>query len=160
MKYVLLLYFIWLCSVGFSQEITKYVISSTGGHDHLSTVNVDLHWSLGELTGTLISNTETQIQQGFHQIYLMSVPIYEWNDQGPGISVFPNPTPGLLSLRQDDVLRYTITIRDLYGRIVLADVFESQQKDIDLEKFPDQTLLLTLESENLQRGYKIIKMSH
>ncbi|MCB0665380.1 MAG: T9SS type A sorting domain-containing protein [Saprospiraceae bacterium] len=160
MKTILLLLYLIGYSFTYSQQISKFVISPSGDHIQSSQVDLDLHWTLGELTSTLITNSQIQLQQGFHQIEIMSVPVYEWNDVGPSVSVYPNPTSGRLVLSQDETKNYKITIRDLYGRILKTDVFETLNKEIDLSTFPDQTLLLTIDSEQLHKGLKIVKLSN
>lgn len=160
MKIVLLVNFMLITTFCSAQEISKYVIGTAGGHDKLTSANIDLHWTIGEITGSLISNEQIQLQQGFHQTDLRSVPVYEWNESAPPISVFPNPTSGILSISQEELNQYNIQVRDVYGRILLKDVLKNLETEIDLSRIADQTLLLTIESEARHLGFKIVKISH
>jgi hypothetical protein len=61
-----------------------------------------------------------------------------------GISVFPNPTEGLLTIEQNDASATPITIQvlDVLGRIVLTQLLDSKTTNLDLKALESGTYFI------------------
>jgi hypothetical protein len=141
----------------FSQEISKYVVSSAGGHLH-AVAGIDLHWTLGEIAASDLRNDQVKLTQGYQQIYLNTVPVFDWAT-GREVNIFPNPTSNYLSIKHETHQPLEVEIRDLLGRTLRKFLIESNVQDIYIGDLPDQTLLLLIYSDQMRKGYKVIKTS-
>lgn len=139
-----------------SQSLSKSVLATSGGHHTVPEATLDVHWSLGELATTTIG-TGDNITQGFHQLDLLIDPVYEWPQEDIGLKLFPNPVADYLVLEQKGAQIFKIEIHDLLGRLLFVEELNSSHKEIDIQRLPNHTYLLTLTSDQHRKSFKIIK---
>ena len=75
-----------------------------------------------------------------------------------GLSFYPNPTPGLLTIQNFDNDKCNFEIISLNGQVVFNGKMHGPSVQIDLSPFPSGMYFLTLRSENSVRTEKIIKL--
>jgi len=143
------------CSI-IAQQLERSVVSTSGGHANSVNSDLSVHWSLGELATSTLGQ-DIVLTQGFHQLDILIDPIYEWSESDIVVSIYPNPTAGVLKLEKPGVQSFNVQLRDLYGRIMLQDHWRGPDTEIDLHNLPDQTYILTLASENVFQSYQIVK---
>ncbi len=157
MKKLFTLLALGLPMLTFAQSITKHVITPAGGFDPNESGNLQIYWSLGEVATSRIAAEQLILTQGFHQLDLQVNPIFESENFDLSIDIYPNPAVGKLQLRQEQINRFQIKIQDLLGRVIISENWTMLEKEIDLSKLPNQTYLLTLQSDRAIKSFKIIK---
>lgn len=81
---------------------------------------------------------------------------------GSGVSIFPNPTSGKLTIRYlDQSENMTVTVMDLTGKIVLAEnMISNSETTLDLTGLPPSVYLVELKGSNTKAlRYKVVKMN-
>lgn len=115
------LLFLLLCLYSTSwlsgQSVSPQVISSAGGH--LVGTDVQMSWTLGELSVETIESGSVILTQGFHQSNLM---ITAWEDLAKDISVdiYPNPTSDWINIELQASSDIQVKLLDAMGRSVVS----------------------------------------
>ncbi|MFZ6053165.1 T9SS type A sorting domain-containing protein [Halocola ammonii] len=73
------------------------------------------------------------------------------------VSVFPNPTSDLINIELDGTNNGTIELLDLTGKVIVSEVFQSNQSTLDLSGEARGIYLLKVQSDGLVRTFKIVK---
>ena len=118
-----------------AQRLSPEVLANAGGHGNQS--NVQLSWTLGELsiaTGTSSQNTLTQ---GFHQTQLVITEVEDAFPETWEVKAYPNPVSDLLHVSwggtEETVgLRFT----NMAGQVLLTDQVEGSATQVNVEQFP------------------------
>ncbi|MGB3079672.1 MAG: T9SS type A sorting domain-containing protein, partial [Saprospiraceae bacterium] len=152
---ILSLLFISLSTTStYAQTIERQVMSSAG--ETMSRGDFKLDFTIGETVAQTFTNGN-QLSQGFQQVWLMTTavsdPKSDWN-----ISLYPNPTVGLLNIESEDPLKARIV--DVLGKAVLEAHTESGHGHLDLTSLPTGTyfLMLNHESKADVKSYRIVKI--
>ncbi len=71
-------------------------------------------------------------------------------DENDGaLSIFPNPTRGIITVNTGDVEAGTVIIKDVLGRVIFVQNFNQNQFSVDLNNGQaDGTYFVTLLNEN------------
>ena len=115
---IVLISFLTICGTSNAQLIERQLTSSGGGQESVATSYFS--YSIGEpITGTI--NGSLVLTQGMQQGYkVLSSTI---NNSIETIRLYPNPTSDYFSLSGvDDHNIKSVSIRDIYGRLVMGDV--------------------------------------
>ena len=81
------------------------------------------------------------------------------NNRNKYLTVYPNPTSGMIKIKSEVPLRGKIFIRDFSGKILLEKIFDQGMKmeEINIENFHSGIYLYTFRGENGKYFYgKII----
>lgn len=119
-----------------AQSINPEVLSSAG--DEWEVVDFGtLTWTLGELATSTYSNDNRMLTEGFHQPVDLSTPVLEHPALDLNISIFPNPTTGILQVYVDQISDpITFTVMDLLGNRWGEHVMSASRTWISLENMP------------------------
>lgn len=140
-----------LCPSGilFSQQLSPFVISSSGGF--YTNSNATLSFTAGEMAAIeTYSNNNSFLTQGFQQPWDLGTYINEHPFKDFSFGIYPNPSDGQFYLltESDLNLQMTITISDLLGKQMTPIHFEPGSKinveSIDISEMPAGTYLLSL----------------
>jgi len=145
----------------FSQSITPQVISSAG--NYAEGTNVSISWTLGEVATETIGNNDNIITQGFHQPDYNIVVIEHIESPQLDVTIYPNPTNGLLNIewKGNDNSTAVISLFDLTGKqIINQKVSETSSiGQIDITGLANSTYILQIISEDakLKKDFRIVK---
>jgi hypothetical protein len=157
MKSILLLIICLFKLQVFSQTITQEVISSGGGFH--TQVNASIQFNIGEVLVEDFQNTNCHLQLGFEQGFYGLVGINENVLLDTGLSIFPNPTNGLIFIHSEnnnDLQQ--IELFDITGKILLSQNF-SKNCTLDISTFANGVYHLNFYSSknSISKTFKIIK---
>lgn len=154
---LLLIGFVMLSQWGFSQaqQIERFTIATSGGHA-VSATGKSLHGTLGEVSGSVLTNSSGSLTQGYQQLDLQVNPVYEWPEGDP-VLMYPNPTPASIMIETSGSGPYRIELRDLLGRLLMAKTSTAQNSRLDLSTLPSQTYLLSIIRDQQIKQFKVIK---
>lgn len=141
---------------GIAQQLTPFVISSTGGfHSNPSGM---LSYTTGEMTSIETFTSPANIlTQGFQQVWDFGTYINEHPDINFSFGIHPNPTDGIFKLITESPLSENVSVRilDVLGREIYKTAFY-HQNNIHIEYFDLSTavqgiyfITLTVEGDNL-----------
>jgi hypothetical protein len=134
----------------FSQSLERTVIGSAG--TTLTTPQVNLEFTVGEIAVSEISNGTTSLGQGFHQgnlAQVLGVPEQELLN----LKFYPNPATDFFIIEGIEK-ESTISIYDINGKLVLnLDNFSGGK--IDVSNLTSSTYLILIKNQD---GAKIIKL--
>ncbi len=144
-----------------SYNLDQSVISSQGSCDSNSSYIIS--WTLGEtFVETINSSTaDYTLTQGFQQPGLTII------DMGTSVnttlsiemSVYPNPTSGLIYLKTDYQDNLSYQLIDETGKMILGENIQSDVETIDLSNLPTSTYIVRVIQDNkLLKSYQVIKM--
>lgn len=76
------------------------------------------------------------------------------------VSIFPNPTKGIISIEMFNYKKeevFIVAVYDLQGREIINEQYSGMRLRLDLSGIPDGTYILKLISENETKEWKIVK---
>lgn len=119
-------------------------------------------FTLGQLASGIHSGTNGSVSEGVQQPYEISVVSeIEETDIDPQMSLYPNPTQGLLILRITDNeiqgTRWTMSLYDVDGRVIKNQVILSNETIIDMSGLSSQVYFLRINNDLKVKTFKIIK---
>lgn len=154
MKYMICLAL--LCNTGLlsAQQLTV----SGGGDIRNSTGAVS--YSVGQIFYSSQGGGSGRVQEGLQQPYARAAAVVPYGaDHSPGISVFPNPTTGLLTVNlpsPDVQTRYTVT--DIQGRFFGSGMLSLASDGLSLAPYPPALYILTVMPSGMKpKTFTIIK---
>ena len=126
-----------------AQRIERSVVGNAGT---LLTGTVgSLQFTVGEVA---VERTDNQLSlaRGFHRAKAEAIRTSTWSvdDVRLDVSVYPNPTPGELTLRGDWEAGDRLTVTNILGRRLYDAPLAPQTAYLNLERYPAGTYLLTL----------------
>ncbi len=137
-------------NTSFAQE----VVASAG--KHLSSNDVQINFTLGQLVNTSESSGSIVINQGFHQVFSEMVETLSTSDQLVEINVFPNPVSHQLTISTAESSIIYYALYDLNGAKIASGNFkESTQLAIHRYAKGMYQLLLTNDKEQLLEMFKV-----
>lgn len=139
-----------------AQSMTPEVIGAAG--THASGTNVQMSWTVGELSTETFAGSGQQLSQGFHQT-LLTVTALETALPEADIQVFPNPVSETLRARwtQPDQSFYFV-LMDMSGKVLLQkEVAGSLETEFNLTGFPSGNYILQTRSESgtIGKNFKV-----
>jgi len=73
------------------------------------------------------------------------------------VSVYPNPTNGILNIEFSDFIVQNITIVDITGKVIIEKAVTAQTENIDLSTFANGVYLIRLQTDKEIFTTKIVK---
>jgi hypothetical protein len=128
--------------VGSTTAFGQEVISTQG--DSYSNSSGSIDFTIGEVVINTGTNGTNDITQGFHQTMWNFVGIEDF-DADFVVSIFPNPTQDVLTIRATAFEDVTFVLTDATGRIVMRDVLSGELTPLDVSSFEMGTYNLSLE---------------
>jgi len=154
---------ILLCSASplFSQQLSPFVISSSGGF--YTGDAAMLSFTTGELAAVeTYSNNTSILTQGFQQSWDFGTYITEHPKTDFSFGIYPNPSDGQFYLVTDSNLdiQMTATISNLLGEKIEHLKIARQSKIsvewIDISQVPAGTYILSLQVKEMNTSYEYI----
>ncbi len=135
MRFVVLLLIVTSNSLLYGQSITPTVLSPAGNDFSNATFSVST--TFGEMTAvTTITGGSSIITQGFHQEPDMATSINTVQLDLEGISVYPNPTKGILTLEIENTgnENYHYYVYNVIGEVMMEKQITPGLSKIDISK--------------------------
>ena len=156
MRYFILVFLLMSLS-GFSQTVSKQVISPLGGTAFSDTHK--LSYTTGEVVVGAMTSEDGSIQLG--NGYYPSLDLSTLNTESAElqlqVKVFPNPTTETIFITHPSSNSFKVFIYDLTGKVLLQKEV-GKQEPINIEKYPTGTYLINVTTEDKKtNSYKIIK---
>ncbi len=158
-KFILIIVGLFLTVLTFSQTASPELVSSSGNSFNNTTYQLD--WSIGECITASHDAGNYEITQGFHQDrYVIITAIENLHNNEINISVFPNPTTDLISLKvqcsKRESIKYTLT--DISGKVLQTEKVKSDIEQLNFSTYTNGVYFLSVRQENqLVKSFKIIK---
>ncbi len=157
MKKFHILFLVMLISCKFvAQSLPKVVLSVSG--QHIVNNNLQLSFTLGQSVVGVMRNNNSQISNGFHSGLDLSVLKISTNTNLVKLTVYPNPTAGLVYIFQEKNHRLNVYLYDLSGKIQQHKLIDSGTT-IDLSTLSSgiyTAKIIDFETNEIEI-YKIIK---
>ena len=156
MRYFILVFLLMSLS-GFSQTVSKQVISPLGGTAFSDTHK--LSYTTGEVVVGAMTSEDGSIQLG--NGYYPSLDLSTLNTESAElqlqVKVFPNPTTETIFITHPISNSFKVFISDLTGKVLLKKEV-GKQEPINIERYPTGTYLIKVTTEDKKtNSYKIIK---
>jgi len=151
------LFFLLMSLSGFSQTVSKQVISPLGGTAFSDTHK--LSYTTGEVVVGAMTSEDGSIQLG--NGYYPSLDLSTLNTESAElqlqVKVFPNPTTETIFISHPISNSFKVFISDLTGKVLLKKEV-GKQEPINIESYPTGTYLINVTTEDKKTNtYKIIK---
>jgi hypothetical protein len=149
-----------ICCCGFSIALQgQETIPATGGNTTGSGGSVS--YTIGQVTYQTLSGTTGAVAQGVQQPYEISILKENSENTSFEITVYPNPTTGLITLVirpfSNENLRFQLI--NFKGIILMDKKIESEETEISMEKYsPSIYLLKVLNDGQIVKVVKIAKI--
>jgi hypothetical protein len=105
------------------QDLSEEVVASSG--NCFEKPEACLAWTLGEAVTETYSNTSGTITQGFHQPDLVVTTSWESPESGKGITVYPVPFTGSLSVALEEFSEELhIDLFDVNGKKIFSEILK------------------------------------
>ena len=156
MRYFILVFLLMSLS-GFSQTVSKQVISPLGGTAFSDTHK--LSYTTGEVVVGAMTSEDGSIQLG--NGYYPSLDLSTLNTESAElqlqVKVFPNPTTETIFISHPISNSFKVFISDLTGKVLLKKEV-GKQEPINIERYPTGAYLINVTTEGKKtNSYKIIK---
>ena len=156
MRYFILVFLLMSLS-GFSQTVSKQVISPLGGTSFSDTHK--LSYTTGEVVVGAMTSEDGSIQLG--NGYYPSLDLSTLNTESAElqlqVKVFPNPTTETIFITHPISNSFKVFISDLTGKVLLKKEV-GKQEPINIESYPTGAYLINVTTEDKKTNtYKIIK---
>lgn len=150
---------ILLFGLGFMGVQAQQALPATAGMAKGSSGSVS--YSIGQMVYTTNIGTNGSVSQGIQQPYEISV-VTGINEVSMNISmsVFPNPTTGLLTLQilENNFGRFYYNLTDLQGKLIETKLLRDSQTQINLNGYSTGTYFLNVtQNSKIIKSFKIIK---
>ena len=119
-----------------AQSITPMVVASAG--NFFSASNGSISFTVGEPVTTTVTSFSNILTQGFQQPSYTTTAIDETETPVYNLTVYPNPTEGLIFIRDNGNNFSTNTeiyVVDVLGRKLISQNFTNSELTLDLNKF-------------------------
>tara|TARA_B110000208_G_scaffold170323_1_gene211765 strand:- start:443 stop:919 length:477 start_codon:yes stop_codon:yes gene_type:complete len=157
MRYFIL-FFLLISLSGFSQTVSKQVISPLGGSAFSDTHK--LSYTTGEVVVGAMTSEDGSIQLG--NGYYPSLDLSILNTESPElklqVKVYPNPTTEAIFITHPTEQFFEVRITDVSGKLILQTEYQRQQP-LSVQSLTLGTYLVTVTTRDLKQTntYKIIK---
>lgn len=142
--------------IGHAQSVTPEVIATAG--QQYQNGALQLEWTLGEVITESQSNGNETLTQGFHQPEMKVTGLEDFHT-GLELSVFPNPSTGILHVAFDAQPRALhFALNDATGQTLIRRQ-ATQGFELDLFSLAPGSYFLSVRSHNgtLYKTYQILK---
>ena len=150
-----------ICCIGlffhaqcFSQQLTHEVLGSSGGE--FSNGNIQLDWTLGELSVETMSVSSVILTEGFQQAELILVSTKNI-DYDVNIISYPNPFLSYINIQKDTDKTLHLECMDVLGRLLKSEMLTENIQQIDLQHLASAIYFLKI-TDNNGRLIQVIKI--
>ncbi|MFA5818661.1 MAG: T9SS type A sorting domain-containing protein [Bacteroidales bacterium] len=154
MRTILLFLIVTCCSRLLAQQVVATAGSTLGN------ANGSISYTIGEgVTQTLTKGDKT-LTQGFHQTIVTVNAISELKDLEFSISVFPNPTSDVLTLKVDkeNVWGFQYLLFDMNGKLISRKNLESAETNVPVDQLTEGFYIIKVQDGTKElKMFKIIK---
>lgn len=160
-NFLVVLLLMFLQSNLFCQSIIIDVQSSGGGY--YDTPFAKVQFNIGEVVTDYYDLNSCIVNSGFEQSFKSAGNARITNQLilNGGISLFPNPTKGKVSVEFSEEIKQNLSLEifDLFGK-KLNELTLNQERVFDISEFPDGIYFVSFIIDNLPSNekYKIIKI--
>ena len=154
MRTILIILIVAVCPRLLAQE----VIATAGST--LSNSNGSISFTIGESVANTLTKGDKTITQGFQQSYISVSLVNELKDLDFNISVYPNPTSDVLTLKlsKEDVTGIQYLLYDFMGKLLLQKNLESNEISIPVNQFAKGFYILKVQAGKKElKTFKIVK---
>jgi hypothetical protein len=156
-KYLLVFVSVFLVIISSAQTIERSVVANSGNSDANAQVQVD--WTLGEITTETLEIMSMSISQGFHQTMLDVSAIEEVLELD--LRIYPNPTNDYVRIEisnHQEGLNYYLY--DINGKMLVFKNNINPIESINMSGLSENTYFLIIleEKEKIRNTYKIEKI--
>lgn len=144
MKTPLLIYFLFLSIVSYSQSLEQAIIGAAGNFSTTSGGST-LSWTIGEPTSSTESSNSAILTQGFQQpVSVNPMPINKHFKEAVSIQVFPNPTAQKITIQVNKTINLKADLINILGQTIDSYLINKATSSIDLEALPAANYLLQI----------------
>lgn len=139
-----------------AQSLPKVVLSAAG--QHIVSNNLQLSFTVGQSVVGVMRNSSSQISNGYHSGLDLSILKISNNTNLFKLTIYPNPTSGLVHIFQENNHRLEVYLYDLYGKNQIHTLIDSGTA-IDIGAFSSgiyTAKIIDFETNEIEL-YKIIK---
>jgi hypothetical protein len=142
--------------LGLEGLYAQQTVTTTGGE--ATGTGGTASYTVGQVVYTTATGTNGSVAQGVQQSYEITVlgindPIFS-----AALSVYPNPTSDLLTLKVEKTEGLTIQLYDLQGKVITSKTVNSTSTNISLEAQPNAIYFLKVTKNNqVVKTFKVIK---
>lgn len=155
MRTILVILFIVTCCPGlFAQE----AVATAGSI--LSNSSGSISFTIGEGVANTLTKGDKTITQGFQQGNLSVSMVSELKDLDFSISVFPNPTTDVLTLKlnKEDMTGLQYLLFDMNGRLLSQKNLETNETTINVKQLSNGLYLIKVQDGRKElKTFKIVK---
>ena len=157
---MLLLLFVFMRLIGFSQLSDHFVVASAG--DYFIGSNATLSWTLGEPIIEYKASRSHSLAQGFQQLFFQPVDVPELSITSPQVLVYPIPVQDFLHVEISSATSSEIFLLELYdlmGQLLYFNKIEGLQvhEKIPMSHFVSNLFLLKI-TNTISHEVKIVKV--
>jgi hypothetical protein len=141
-----------------SRLLAQQVISTAG--NTFGNENGSISYTIGEGVAQTLSKGDKTITQGFQQANITVSMVSELKDLDFSISVFPNPTSDVVTLKvnKEDVTGFQYLIFDINGKLLSQKNLESPETSVPVNQLANGFYILKVQSGLKElKIFKIIK---
>ena len=159
-KLTILVYLLFYLSIVYNGIHAQEVICASGNYTENESGSIC--WTLGELVTETYTSENHIITQGFQQVNSIIIGVGEFKPLGFGISVFPNPTTSLITLRinEKEIKPGSISyhLYNSYGvSISQNEILENEMSISIKNRPPGMYYLVVVIDKEIIKSFKIIK---
>jgi hypothetical protein len=137
----------------------QQVVSTSGSFDKAS--NGSISWSLGEVATETLGSGQTKITQGVQQPNLIITTIFELENSGINLIVYPNPASEFVKIKLDNEppenLHYILF--DINGKLLEKKNITTSETEISFTKlYPSTYFIKVFSLEKEVKTFKIQKI--
>ena len=165
MRLLIILSISFFLQNAYCQSITPFVLSNAGASE-LSTDNIQLDWTLGEVGLFTMSDDSLIIVPGFQESAFIVTDIEQLPLDIGQITVFPNPVEDRLSFKSNFNTTQSLFIQvfDLNGKILLSKKLSKSKQsegELNFSSFAQGVYLLrfVISGSNYIQTFKIQKVT-
>lgn len=141
-----------------SRLLAQEVVATAGST--LSNSSGSISYTIGESVAQTLTQGDKTLTQGFHQTNISVSMVSELKDLDFSISVFPNPTEDVLTLKltKEDVSGLQYLIFDINGKLISQKNLESNETNVPFNQLARGFYILKVkEGMRELKTFKIIK---
>ena len=135
-----------------AQNADLQVLGNAGGYG--SQEDVQLTWTLGELSIATLNDPQATLTQGFNQTNLVVTAIEDAFPENWEVTAFPNPVSEVLRVRWDETTQpVNLRMTNLAGQVIhQAKVEDNSETEFRVTDYPQGTYFLEVFDQDGTKG--------
>lgn len=138
--------------------LAQEVVATAGGT--LGNSNGTMSYTIGEGVAQTLTKGDKTLTQGFHQTTVQVIPISKKKDLDFSITVYPNPTSDLLTVKveKEDVSGIQFLLFNMNGQLIMQKNMENNETSVSVTQLSTGFYLLKVQAGPIElRTFKIVK---